>query len=125
MNIEEAERLHKELWNWLADNPGADKHEWPGWVSNGGKVHGCLNACFACECTRPYEYYPIQTCTECPVNWPPEEHFGNEYHSCHCEDSLYGMWVDELETAEDEGRPPDKELLSSLARQIANLPWRK
>ena len=28
---------HKELWNWLANNPTMEKTDWEDWSYNGGK----------------------------------------------------------------------------------------
>lgn len=57
---------HRELWDWLVQNPGQYKLSWPGWDSH-GKV--AYDACFACD----YAIHtgPIGTdyCDRCPLVW--------------------------------------------------------
>jgi len=43
---EEAIRLHRELWGWLAENPMKTKQEWPEWGLYPGMRAGDL-PCFA------------------------------------------------------------------------------
>jgi len=49
---------HKELWQWLADNPEKYKKDWPGWSNHAGAWND--PQCFAC-----YGY----TCDTCPCHW--------------------------------------------------------
>lgn len=99
---------HKELWDWLAQNPDKHKCDWPGWVYNGGE-HIATGGCFACE----YVYsHGIGDCENCPLVWP---------NDVRCDDitpygsSLYYKWDDEK----------DLKKRSELARQIRDLPVRK
>ena len=42
---------HRQLWLWLAANPGGSKYLWPGWDANGGEypTSTISNSCFACQ----------------------------------------------------------------------------
>ena len=44
-------KLHRQLWHWLAMNPGRGKMSWPRWKHNGGTIEEVKNSCFACEST--------------------------------------------------------------------------
>lgn len=74
--------LHRELWQWLADNPGKDKDDWPRWERNSGDVPMVFTACFACDVSPSY-------CNECPLEWP--ENYSGEYV---CDDTggLWSQW---------------------------------
>lgn len=95
---------HKELWNWLSENPDKEKADWPGWKHNGGQYYSRAD-CFCCDYARPItipgDYY-CPLCTSCngTIGW--------------CLDGLYYQW-DEAEGAER----------AELARQIRDLPLRK
>ncbi len=70
-------QLHYDLWNWLANNPGKEKDDWPGWAmikKNYGRV---ANLCFACE------YF--EECELCPLN-------RSTRHGPEC--TLYYKWRD-------------------------------
>jgi len=56
--------LHKELWQWLGDNPEKDKEDWHRWESNGGDVKRASSWCFACE----YVLGCING-KRCPLKW--------------------------------------------------------
>ena len=59
-------KLHRELWQWLADNPGMEKEDWPGWDREGE----AMNDCFACEAAGLYNKDPLLSdCRKCPVDW--------------------------------------------------------
>ena len=110
---------HKELWNWLADNPDKKKNEWPGWISNNGLYKCPENFCFACGYALSDDYME-EDCEfkTCPLIWHNNENVhddGNCWFNCECNGGEYGSWED-AETAE---------LKSWYARQIANLPVRE
>ena len=96
---------HKELWNWLADNPSCNKEEWPGWKHNGGQYPSDCSMCFACQYDERFHDGP---CAHCPLKW----------NSFNCEepDAIYKKWKNET---------IDLIYRSDLARQIANLPVRE
>ena len=101
---------HKGLWNWLADNPSAEKIEWPGWLRNGGSFEDMLFHCPACQ----YARWNTGGCFKCPLIWVGED--GNDASKFYiaCDHSYYGDW---------KRVGPSKK--SELARQIANLPVRE
>lgn len=39
MELNDYKAAHRELWDWLANNPGREKDEWPGWEDD--PVSGC------------------------------------------------------------------------------------
>lgn len=90
---------HKELWNYLAENPTKQKEDWPEWKVNGGKYSRVDGNCFACEFTID------STCCDCPLIWP------NNY--CAGYNGLYSKWAKEGISLEER---------TSSALQIANLP---
>jgi hypothetical protein len=94
---------HRNLWNWLADNPDKRKNDWPGWEKYIDPSDGLW--CFACNpdgAANDCEH-------ECPLIWPggccvDDENFG-----------LFNIW---------EGCN-DIDTRFKLARLIANLPVRE
>lgn len=73
---EEAMKLHRELWSWLAENPTKTKAGWPGW-----EKHKNIRAhCFACEYTR---LLGTDSCADCPLEWPD---------GTTCEESYFRDW---------------------------------
>lgn len=110
---------HKELWNWLANNPDKKKSEWPGWKRNGGKYKHQANFCFACGYASSDDSMD-DDCEfkTCPFIWHNNTNIhddGNCWLDCECDGSEYKSWKD-AETAK---------LKSRYARQIANLPVRE
>jgi hypothetical protein len=65
MKRELAVKLHKEMWNWLSENPDQEKRHWPQWESNGGDVEKIDCDCFACE----ENAYGSNNCKDCMVDW--------------------------------------------------------
>ena len=60
-------KLHRELWQWLADNPNLKKKHWPRWKFNGGDVQDATNQCFACEAMSPQDCGVDEgSCDDCP-----------------------------------------------------------
>lgn len=92
---------HKELWNYLAENPTEWKEDWPGWEVNGGEYSKVDSNCFACEFTIG------GTCHDCPLIWPSGCCTG------YC--GLYKKWAEVGISLEER---------TSLALKIANLPIR-
>lgn len=116
--------LHKEMWNWLADNPFAEKSDWPGWERFNRIDRSILDRhfdCFACLANDFYmdpvfyrmddvEEQLIAKCKTCPLEWGTVR--------CADKGSPFYAWLDLFFEEENE------EELSRLARQIANLPLR-
>lgn len=114
---------HRELWNWLADNPGNKKTAWPGW----GEVEDWCNDiypdnnCFACEYVHELlsadgdREYPLcgKTCRKlCPLLWPKDK------TCCEGGHSLYSSWCHMTNSGANK-------FASAFARQIAELPVRE
>lgn len=91
------EELHREMWNWLAENPDKEEGDWlcdNGYIGDKDIAGGC----FACEECR-------QHCDECPL----------DKRVIGCEDGLFRVWY----------TTSDIRTRSRLADVIAGLPWRK
>lgn len=96
---------HQKLWNWLADNPGKEKHDWPGWQNIKEKFFGY---CFACDYDdKAYEITNRDTCDCCPLLW--------EGKGCSLPNSLYSQWL----------LAYGAERCRELALKIANVKVRK
>lgn len=87
---------HKRMWQWLAENPGKEKDEWPKWEFNGGHIPEALNDCFACDYTKaPFTDHRGVTrfqveCKRCPLLWGTV----TDYFICEKENSPYIYWTD-------------------------------
>ena len=113
---------HKELWNWLAENPDMQKGHWPGWdeIEDWDDEIYPDNNCFACEYLveglleneRNNYCLCASTCEErCPLIWP-------SMGTCCDVDSLFRDW-DNANDSKDYARAAE------LAKQIAELPVRE
>ena len=73
--------LHRELWQWLGDNPLMDKEDWGRWVDNGGNVPMCDSDCFACSYN--YDRFDAITnecdCSLCPLQWSGKDCTASEF----------------------------------------------
>ncbi len=104
-NKKEVIAAHRELWRWLAENPGRNKNDYPGWWFNGGGLARVENGCHLCEYVSPGDG---DNCFLCPVIWP----------NGRCEQDgqgLYDRWCDSDILA----------VRSKIAKQIAELPERQ
>lgn len=84
-------RLHRRLWQWLADNPAKDKKDWPEWSFQGGTIYWVTQFCFACQMTQYDEIRPFMlSCSKCLFVWPGISCVDNEY----CDDlqGLFNLW---------------------------------
>lgn len=113
---------HRALWNWLADNPGSLKTDWPGWdeIEDWDDEIYPDNNCFACEYLDEImldQYNPNyeldgETCEKfCPLLW-------SKGCTCCDKNSLFREWTNATVKK-------DYETASNLARQIAELPVRE
>jgi len=100
---------HKQLWNWLADNPEMDKGDWPGWKQNGGEFFSPYSYCFACDDSNIED-----GCGECPLDTDTDP--DNDFDSTFCLGGLYWKW----RTAWTNGN-----LRKVYALEIANLPLKE
>lgn len=46
---------HRALWQWLSDNPGKEKEDWPGWHHHDD---------YACDC---FLCHTLDSCFRCPM----------------------------------------------------------
>ena len=81
----EAIRLHREMWNWLYENPVVEdksfneKWDWPGWE----QVKYIDTYCFLCEYNSSHNNNYCRD--QCILNW-------NSLNSCINENSAYTEW---------------------------------
>ena len=87
-DFETVKKLHREMWQWLEDNPTKNKEEWPRWESNGGDVPDADNECFLCEYTFRVKSDGLNCAEVCPANWLADESPENG-----CVDTLFGAWL--------------------------------
>lgn len=68
----QAIRRHRKMWRWLAEHPGKEKHDWPGWEENGGPYRDDWAHCFLCSYAVSVvgEDSGRVACEECPLKWP-------------------------------------------------------
>ncbi len=97
----EALELCAALWEWLAENPTAKKHEWPQWAGNGGTVPEMLNMCPCCEYASERVAVPFLldkegvTCEHCPITkeaWDGGHVQGSKGFYCEYHKSPYHRW---------------------------------
>jgi len=88
--------LHRELWQWLSDNPEKDKYQWIQWRSNDGTVEDIPGDCFACNYGNG--------CRECPL-----EHTHVELR---CLGGTYERWE------QNEGNPQERTRLALVIRDL-------
>jgi hypothetical protein len=89
---------HKELWQWLSEDPNRKKEDWPGFNSD----QQVFNHCFACD----YIVKNDLGCeSNCPLIWPDNK----RCYDINCD--LYSRWQLKRE--------------SKIAQQIRDLPVRE
>lgn len=70
-----AHHWHKKLWNWLAENPGKYKHDWPEFSQRFKNIR-IKNNCFCCTIMlqRNNIYiendFNLENCKKCLLRWP-------------------------------------------------------
>lgn len=87
---QEAIRLHRKQWHWLAKNPTKQKRHWPGWKRIKETV---FNDCFACQYAME-KGDDCKSCAFCPFLW-------NGAKTCQGAGSPYQKWffTDKTDTA--------------------------
>ena len=106
MKIEEAHRLHRELWGWLAETGDDCKGNWPEWKFNGGKVKEVRHSCFPCEVAR-------KGCPKCQITWGPDN------------DDSPGAFCQQPSSPWEKWRHKERETTRKrLAAIIRDLPWK-
>jgi hypothetical protein len=101
---------HRKLWDWLAENPEMEKHNWPGWKRFTRYYEG---RCFLCQYVM--DYYGTKGRNDCAVFCPVI--WRNTFQLSHCGDykSLYNKW-------DDAGCMKDFTERKYLACKIRDLP---
>lgn len=105
---ENCHKLHKELWNWLAETGDWEKMHWPGWDI---LEDTAVNYCFACEYTMLIEDSSKRSspnCKVCPIDWG-QQPYCDEYGT------LFRKWDQEK----------DETKRKRLAKRIANRKWNR
>lgn len=85
---EEALQKSVELWDWLADNPGAQKEDWPGWKKY--RRPGEFRFCFACLYKNTHKGWACDEECIIPVFRPEEKIVFN--CGCTTDKSPYILW---------------------------------
>lgn len=63
-SVKQALRWTRDMWAWLAKNPGMQKNQWPGWTNR----QGCENTCACCQITPRHPSQPWRPdCSKCPL----------------------------------------------------------
>ena len=72
MTVEEFYAEHYALWDWLVDNPGKRKDEWPGWKDVSLPVRHLCSACeFGYRISGSLS--PLARCNNCLLDWGGED----------------------------------------------------
>lgn len=115
---EEIIRLHREMWNFIADNISVRRgvQELKKQFCERYGFDDILNHCFCCKWGAQVtgSCLGINMCSECPVIWGNEEGLDNYFCEGAKEDGLYA----EVLNASVEG---DFRTAKRLAREIADL----
>jgi hypothetical protein len=81
-----------DLWDWLSNNPGKDKPDWPEWNDIFIQYGNIICNCFACHLC-------MQDCTSCPLYYLFYKNFVKDNdisgYDTWCErniNSLYYIW---------------------------------
>lgn len=108
-------RKHRQLWNWLAENPSSWKEDWPEWEFNGGNVATINHDCFACKWGKGGGTHH---CSHCLFTWGPREDDTCEEIVAEGEfsDGYYAEWEDARNDLSERTR---------LAEIIRDLPLRE
>ena len=139
MTFEEYQKAHKEMWTWLAENPGKDKNSWSGWDFGNGNYYNnikILNRCFACAYTQSIDNAGHTECDLCPIDWSGIDASSIHKHSYHCQSMSIGDERPITETEFDtfshmldryiyDKREIDTELWHKVCMSIANKEWKK
>jgi hypothetical protein len=116
--------LHEEMWQWLVDNPKADKDDWPRWKELPLDVREGGFQCFACYLSQAYSNSNDIDCRCCPC-WDYED----SYFMCEEPDSPYILWESlgaehDTQSIDGEWSVDDLKLRIKYALEIKNM-WGK
>lgn len=109
LNKAKAIELHRELWDWLAKNPSADKEDWPGWDD----YPQIDSLCFLCVYDKQ-EKGNKRSCSACPVrfNILPDMPPGIVPY---CLGGLFSKWANAASKTSEEA---DRALLAAVIRDL-------
>ncbi len=100
------------LWDWLAENPGADKDEWPDWDKTDGYIeHNCLACHYYMQKHETINYGCQEECIV-PVFRKFRERDEDGNAGCSHVESPFIKWED--------AKPDELELAAKYAKQIAD-----
>lgn len=122
---------HKELWDWIANNPDLTYWEWPGWEQNGGEYGFLINDNFACDYAHLVSTaHKFIDCRDCPLTQWTDPSVERRYFSYVesdeyrgdaeglCMIGLYGKWCDAYYAR-------DLEKIAYFAKKIRELPVKR
>ena len=113
------EKLHRELWFWLAENPKKTKSAWPGWKGLTLNNHERIAHCFACG-EAFYRNGGDYNCHYCPVDWDvklSEYQIYELSEPCRHNNSIYRLWEHTI-------HPGDEDKMTIMAEIIAMKEWK-
>lgn len=117
MDYEDYKAAHVALWDWLANNPGKDKDDWPGWQDTSSSVRAVFdgeeieNYCFMCA------WYSKTGggCRACAIT----RNHGLVCHSDIADDpACWGLFAQWCKAMGDYGDEPDYEEACKIAALI-------
>lgn len=119
LTLEKSIEYHRELWNWLAENPASYKEDWPGWEQVikeypelATRVEIAGSHCFACYAAHRFTPSDCFDCVlDCVLAWPGEDCWNDNPGDG---EGLFSRW--------DDAKTP--ETRKELAMQIRDLPVR-
>lgn len=95
LTLAETVEKHKELWQWVAENPHQSKYHWPGWDELEEKYPDMeiIASCFGCTHAESMlidadDEDGVDSCDYCIFDWPGEEHHCRELFNKHLRASL-------------------------------------
>lgn len=122
LSKEDAIRLHRALWKWIADETESRKKTVSKNKSTMVKKLNPYNNCFLCEYAFSASGRKSVDCTKCPLEWGTEKRtigiMGELIGQCEDGESKYISWINAVVS-------DDWEEAARLARDIENLPERK
>jgi len=80
--------LHRELWQWLAENPSQSKGNWPGWITYQHNLRANATQCWACAKAAQRSRIGLNHCSRCPCDWQNNV----KYNPCLICGSSYDLW---------------------------------
>lgn len=137
------EKIFREMWAWVVENPGEYKHDWPGLAELGKRLTHDCPACEVAE-TRLKEYQtnkptkkatgpgPEDMCDFCPLIRSAKEVLGGDADDDDCLHGLYSSYLSissfyrrSKELSDDQVKTEEfRRAASDAARKILNLEWR-